>query len=124
MAIFGVAKMPSCVQFDSNERRLSPPGINLARESCRESIHSGVLGVTSRNPRGVRRLGLVILAQVVATLVSAVKHLGIGARFVEVPQIRTGSVIAYVPLNSAPRAGITKAHAHGTSSYLRTGMRC
>jgi uncharacterized protein YbjT (DUF2867 family) len=43
---------------------------------------------------GARRLGLVTLAQMTQTLVSAVENPCIGARFVEVPQIRTGNVLA------------------------------
>jgi uncharacterized protein YbjT (DUF2867 family) len=42
---------------------------------------------------GARRLGLVTLAQMVATLVSAVENPSVGARFINVPQIRTGSVL-------------------------------
>ena len=42
---------------------------------------------------GARRLGLVTLAQMTRTLVSAVENPGIGARFIEVPQIRKGSVL-------------------------------
>ena len=41
-----------------------------------------------------RRLGLVTLAQMTQTLVSAVENPSVGARFVEVPQIRAGSVPA------------------------------
>lgn len=40
-----------------------------------------------------RRLGLVTLPQMTQTLVSAVENPCIGARFVEVPQIRKGSVL-------------------------------
>ena len=43
---------------------------------------------------GARRLGLVTLAQMTQTLVSAVENPSIGARFIEVPQIRKGSVLA------------------------------
>jgi hypothetical protein len=43
---------------------------------------------------GASRLGLVTLAQMTQTLVSAVENPSIGARFIEVPQIRTGSVLA------------------------------
>lgn len=43
---------------------------------------------------GARRLGLVTLTQMTQTLVSAVENPSIGGRFVEVPQIRTGSVLA------------------------------
>jgi len=43
---------------------------------------------------GARRLGLVTLGQMVRTLVSAVENPSIGARFIEVPQIRTGNVPA------------------------------
>lgn len=39
---------------------------------------------------GARRLGLVTLEQMVRTLVSAIENPCIGARFVEVPQIRQG----------------------------------
>jgi uncharacterized protein YbjT (DUF2867 family) len=41
-----------------------------------------------------RRLGLVTLAQMTQTLVSAVENPSIGARFVDVPQIRKGTVQA------------------------------
>jgi len=43
---------------------------------------------------GARRLGLVTLQQMVQTLVSAIEKPCIGARFIEVPQIRRGSVLA------------------------------
>jgi uncharacterized protein YbjT (DUF2867 family) len=43
---------------------------------------------------GARRLGLVTLAQMTQTLLSAVENPSIGARFIEVPQIRKGSVLA------------------------------
>jgi len=43
---------------------------------------------------GARRLGLVTLDQMLRVLVSAVENPSIGARFVEVQQIRTGSVLA------------------------------
>jgi uncharacterized protein YbjT (DUF2867 family) len=43
---------------------------------------------------GARRLGLVTLQQMVQTLVSAVENPSIGARFIEVPQIRSGSALA------------------------------
>jgi uncharacterized protein YbjT (DUF2867 family) len=43
---------------------------------------------------GARRLGLVTLGQMTQTLVSAVENPSIGARFVEVPQIRRGTVLA------------------------------
>ncbi len=43
---------------------------------------------------GARRLGLVTLEQMLRVLVSAVENPSIGARFIEVPQIRTGSVLA------------------------------
>src|SRR5215470_2136736 len=39
---------------------------------------------------GARRLGLVTLDQLIRVLVSAVENPSVGARFVEVPQIRTG----------------------------------
>ncbi len=41
---------------------------------------------------GARRLGLVTLDQMVRTLVSAVEIPSVGARFIEVPQIREGTV--------------------------------
>ena len=41
---------------------------------------------------GARRLGLVTLARMTRTLVSAVENPSIGGRFVDVPQIRQGSV--------------------------------
>ena len=43
---------------------------------------------------GARRLGLVTLAQMTQTLLSAVENPSVGARFIEVPQIRRGSVLA------------------------------
>lgn len=43
---------------------------------------------------GARRLGLVSLAQMTRTLVAAIENPSIGARFIEVPQIRAGSVLA------------------------------
>lgn len=43
---------------------------------------------------GARRLGLVTLAQMTQTLVSAVENPSIGGRFIEAPQIRKGSVLA------------------------------
>src|SRR5450432_3170228 len=43
---------------------------------------------------GARRLGLVALPQMTQTLLSAVENPSIGARFVEVPQIRQGSALA------------------------------
>jgi uncharacterized protein YbjT (DUF2867 family) len=43
---------------------------------------------------GARRLGLVTLAQMTQTLLSAVENPSIGGRFVDVPQIRKGSVVA------------------------------
>jgi uncharacterized protein YbjT (DUF2867 family) len=42
---------------------------------------------------GATRLGLVTLEQMVLTLVSAVENPSIGARFIEVPQIRRGTVL-------------------------------
>jgi hypothetical protein len=53
---------------------------------------------------GARRLGLVTLGQMVQTLVSAAENPSIGARFIEVPQIRRGSVPADNPLKAASRA--------------------
>jgi hypothetical protein len=53
---------------------------------------------------GARRLGLVTLDQMVRTLVSAVENPSIGARFIDVPQIRAGSVPAYDPLKAASSA--------------------
>ena len=52
---------------------------------------------------GARRLGLVTLEQMLRTLVSAVENPCIGARFVEVPQIRIGEVTASISLHN--RAG-------------------
>lgn len=43
---------------------------------------------------GARRLGLVSLAQMTSTLLAAIENPSIGARFIEVPQIRAGSVLA------------------------------
>jgi len=43
---------------------------------------------------GARRLGLVTLDQMTRTLVSAIENPSIGARLVEVPQIRIGNVLA------------------------------
>lgn len=43
---------------------------------------------------GAKRLGLVTLAQLIRALVAAVEIARIGGRFIEVPQIRTGSVPA------------------------------
>lgn len=43
---------------------------------------------------GARRLGLVTRAQMVSTLVSAVENPSIGVRFIDVPQIRAGTVPA------------------------------
>jgi nucleoside-diphosphate-sugar epimerase len=43
---------------------------------------------------GAKRLGLVTLDQMVRTLVLAVENPSDGARFIEVPQIRAGSVLA------------------------------
>jgi hypothetical protein len=43
---------------------------------------------------GARRLGLVTLPQMTHTLLSAIGNASIGARFIEVPQIRWGSVRA------------------------------
>ncbi len=53
---------------------------------------------------GARRLGLVTLEQMVRTLVSAVENPSIGARFIEVPQIRGGSVPGSEPLKAASGA--------------------
>jgi hypothetical protein len=47
---------------------------------------------------GAKRLGLVTLDQIVPTLVSAIENPSTGARVIEVPQIRTGSVVG---LNAA-----------------------
>ncbi len=41
---------------------------------------------------GARRLGLVTLDQMVRLLVSAIENPSVGARFIDVPQIRTGTV--------------------------------
>jgi uncharacterized protein YbjT (DUF2867 family) len=43
---------------------------------------------------GAKRLGLVTLDQMVRTLVSAVENPSVGARFIDVPLIRRGSVLA------------------------------
>ena len=43
---------------------------------------------------GARRLGLVTLPQMTRTLISAVENPSIGARMIEVPQIRTGLATA------------------------------
>jgi len=43
---------------------------------------------------GGRRLGLVTRAQMTQTLLSAVENPSIGARLIEVPQIRKGNVLA------------------------------
>lgn len=53
---------------------------------------------------GARRLGLVTLDQMVRTLVSAIENPSIGARFIEVPQIRRGTVPASDSLKSARSA--------------------
>jgi len=53
---------------------------------------------------GAHRLGLVTLAQMVGTLVSSIENPSIGARFIEVPQIRSGSVPAPDPLKAASSA--------------------
>lgn len=53
---------------------------------------------------GTRRLGLVTLDEMVRTLVSAIENPSIGARFIEVPQIRSGSVPASDPLKAASSA--------------------
>ena len=43
---------------------------------------------------GARRLGLVALEKMTQTLVSAVENPSIGVRFIDVPQIRRGTVLA------------------------------
>lgn len=53
---------------------------------------------------GARRLGLVTLDAMVRTLVSAIENPSIGARFIEVPQIRNGSVPASGSLKAASSA--------------------
>ena len=53
---------------------------------------------------GARRLGLVTLAQMVRTLVSAVENPSIGARFIDVPRIRSGSAPASDSLKAASGA--------------------
>ena len=53
---------------------------------------------------GARRLGLVTLAQMAHTLVSTIENPSIGARFIEVPQIRSGNMHAAEPLKAASRA--------------------
>lgn len=54
--------------------------------------------------KGARRLGLVTLDQMVRTLVFAVENPSTGARLIEVPQIRTGSMPAVTPLKAASSA--------------------
>jgi uncharacterized protein YbjT (DUF2867 family) len=49
---------------------------------------------------GARRLGLVTINQMTRALVSAVENPSVGARFLEVPQIRAGSVLASRGLQS------------------------
>jgi uncharacterized protein YbjT (DUF2867 family) len=51
-----------------------------------------------------RRLGLVTLEQMLRTLVWAVENPPIGARFVEVPQIRAGGLAFSDPPKTLPRA--------------------
>ena len=53
---------------------------------------------------GARRLGLVTLAQMIDTLVSAVENPSVGARYVDVPQIRRGTVPLSPPLKAASGA--------------------
>lgn len=53
---------------------------------------------------GARRLGLVTLDEMVRTLVSAIENPSLGARFIDVPQIRTGNVPASEPLKAASSA--------------------
>lgn len=53
---------------------------------------------------GARRLGLVTLDQMVRTLVSAIENPSVGARFIDVPQIRSGAVPASSRLKAASRA--------------------
>ena len=43
---------------------------------------------------GARRIGLVTLDQMVRLLVSGIENPSVGARFIEVPKIRTGSVLS------------------------------
>jgi uncharacterized protein YbjT (DUF2867 family) len=53
---------------------------------------------------GALRLGLVTLEQMVRTLVSAVENPSVGARFIEVPEIRKGEVSRPVPPKAASSA--------------------
>jgi uncharacterized protein YbjT (DUF2867 family) len=53
---------------------------------------------------GARRLGLVTLDEMVRTLVSAIENPSVGARFIEVPQIRSGRVPASDRLKAASSA--------------------
>jgi uncharacterized protein YbjT (DUF2867 family) len=53
---------------------------------------------------GAQRLGLVTLDQMVRTLVSAVENPSIGARLIEVPQIRGGRAPTATPLKTASSA--------------------
>jgi uncharacterized protein YbjT (DUF2867 family) len=53
---------------------------------------------------GALRLGLVTLEQMVRTLVSAVENPSIGARFIEVPDIRKGGLSWPDPLKAASSA--------------------
>jgi len=52
----------------------------------------------------------------IGILVPAIENPSIDAGSIEEPQIRTARFSADIPLKPAPVAGITKAHAHGTSS--------
>jgi len=54
--------------------------------------------------QGAMRLGLVTLEQMVRTLVSAVENPSIGARLIEVPEIRKGEVSPPDPLKAASSA--------------------
>jgi uncharacterized protein YbjT (DUF2867 family) len=54
--------------------------------------------------KGARRLGLVTLEQIVRTLVSVVENPSIGARCIEVPQIRAGDITVASPLTTASGA--------------------
>ncbi|HEX8925018.1 MAG TPA: hypothetical protein VF786_04460, partial [Terriglobales bacterium] len=51
-----------------------------------------------------RRLGLVTLDQMVRTLVSAIENPTIRAHFIDVPQIRTGSMPTSGPMKAASSA--------------------
>jgi hypothetical protein len=53
---------------------------------------------------GARRLGLVTLSQLIHVLAAAIANPASGARFVEVPQIRSGEITVSAPPKAATRA--------------------